>query len=702
MNRAFLALALFALLAACGRLGATPTPTTFPTLPPVTPASPAPPTATASGAPATATAGAPTATATSAGPGPALDLQPLQLLGRGQAFGAVWSPDASRLALGTSLGVHVFDAATLAPVQFLRSEGPVYVVAFSPDCTSPPTPPAQPCAGLLAGGGVGQTGASADQGQVWVWDLATGALTTTLTTGYWINDLALTAADAAGGRLLAVGGLFPTTSAQVWDLNTNEPLMVASPGTGDVPVGASVALSPDGTQLALAGGAGGVFLYHARTGELQRALAGVAGPVYDLAYSPSGALLAAGGEAQAALWDVAAARALHVLPGTGPAWRVAFSPNGQSLAYTMAGSLQVVSTASGQPQRSLPAAEALPPIYWTLGFAPDGTLRAADNRQVLALDPAGSLAPPRALEGFTEAVQGLAFGPGHRLIASELSALRLWEADTGRMVRAWAAAAEGQPALSPDGRQLASGVCTQPGAGSDPDCLQRKILIWDTETGAELRALEAHTSTISAVSYSPEGRWLASAGADTLVYLWDAASGARVHTLAGHSQPVASLAFSPDGQTLASGGYDNEIRLWDVASGALRATLDGSSSAVIALAYSPDGVLLASGSASPDSQVRLWNTTDGSLRTTLPGHLGQVRALAFHPAGGWLVSGGAPAPSGPDDFTLRLWRLTPAGAELYHTFRPHHGAIFAVAFSPDGKRMATGSFDATVQVFAVE
>jgi WD40 repeat protein len=615
----------------------------------------------------------------------------VHLLGLGQAFGAAWSPDASRLALGTSLGVYVFDAATLKPVQLLPSEGPVYVVAFSAD------------GALLAGGGVGQSGASADQGQVWVWDLATsGALTTTLTTGYWVNDLALTAADAPGGRLLAVGGLFPTTSAQVWDLDTSEPLMSASPGAGEAPVGASVALSPDGRQLALAGGAGGVFLYDARTGELQRALAGQPGAVYDLAYSPNGALLAAGGEAQAVLWDVAAARALHVLPGAGPAWRVAVSADGGSLAYTVAGSLQVASTATGRPQRSLPAAEALPPIYWTLGFAPDGTLRAADNRQVLALDPAGNLAPPRPLEGFTEAVQGLAFGPNGRLAASELSALRLWDAATGQVDRAWAAAAEGQPALSPDGRQLASGVCTRLGAGSDPDCLERRLILWEAETGAELRSLEAHTSTVSAVSYSPDGRWLASAGADAMVYLWDAATGAQIHALAGHTQPVASLAFSPDGQTLASGGYDNELRLWDVASGAPRGTLSGSASAVLALAYSPDGVLLAAGSAAPDSQIRLWRVSDNGLLAALPGHLGQVRALAFHPAGGWLASGGAPAPSGPDDYTLRLWRLTPTGADLYHTLRPHNGAIFAVAFSPDGTLLATGSFDATVQVFSVE
>jgi WD40 repeat protein len=265
-------------------------------------------------------------------------------------------------------------------------------------------------------------------------------------------------------------------------------------------------------------------------------------------------------------------------------------------------------------------------------------------------------------------------------------------------------AAEGRPALSPDGRQLASGVCVQAASAAGAGCLQHQVRIWDTETGAELRTLQAHTGTVSAVAYSPDGRWLASAGTDTMIHLWDAATGALARSLAGHTLPVASLAFAPDSRTLASGSFDNVVRLWDTASGAPLGALAGSSAAVPSLAYSPDGALLAAGSAAPDSQIRLWRMPGGSLQAALPGHLGQVQTLAFHPSGRWLASGGAPAPTGPDDFTLRLWRLADdgTGAQLVNTLRPHNGAIFALAFSPDGRLLATGSFDATIQLWAVQ
>ncbi|MCC6187670.1 MAG: hypothetical protein IT318_01440 [Anaerolineales bacterium] len=614
---------------------------------------------------------------------------PRRRLGRGQAFQTAWSPDGARLAVGTSLGVYLLETDSLDPVQFLPADGPVYVVGFSPDGR------------LLAGGGVSREPSSADLGQVWVWSLASGQISNTLAVGYWVNDLALTAVGAAGGRqLLAVGGLYPTPEAQVWDLASSEPLMTASAGLGAASVGASVALSPDGAQLAVGGSTDGVFIYNARTGELQRALTGLDAPVYDLAFSPEGMRLAAGGPNQAAMWDTVSWDLAQRLPAESPVWRVAFSADGQALAYNNGGSVQVASSLTGQPLRSLPASGA--PLC--LSFAPDGALRAADNHQVFGLDAAGLAVPARALSGFGEAVQGLAFGPNGRLAASELSALRLWDTGSARATQTWQVEAQGQPAISPDGRQVASGVCARMAADGRADCLQNVVRVWDADSGAEVRSLPAHTRPVSAVAYSPDGRWLASAGADGMVYLWEAATGRRARALAGHTQPVASLAFAPDSQTLASGGHDNVVRLWDVASGAARGTLSGSSAAVLSLAYAPDGALLAAGSAAPDSQLRLWRAADGSLLAALPGHLGSVQALAFHPSGRWLATGGAPSAAGPDDFTLRLWQLTAdrTGAELIRALRPHAGAIFAVVFSPDGRQMATGSFDATVQVWEVD
>ncbi|KAK4034598.1 WD40-repeat-containing domain protein, partial [Parachaetomium inaequale] len=174
----------------------------------------------------------------------------------------------------------------------------------------------------------------------------------------------------------------------------------------------------------------------------------------------------------------------------------------------------------------------------------------------------------------------------------------------------------------------------------------------------------------------------------------------HLQTLQGHSSSVKAVAFSPDGRLIVSGSCDNTVRVWDAATGAERRVLQGHSSSVNAVAFSPDSRLIVSGSgdntlgvwdaATGDNTVRVWDAATGAERRVLQGHSRSVNAVAFSPDGRLIVSGSA-------DKTVRVWDAA-TGAER-RVLQGHSRSVNAVAFSPDGRLIVSGSADNTVRVW---
>jgi WD40 repeat protein len=234
-------------------------------------------------------------------------------------------------------------------------------------------------------------------------------------------------------------------------------------------------------------------------------------------------------------------------------------------------------------------------------------------------------------------------------------------------------------AFSPDGRLLASG-------GADA-----KVKLWEVASGQEVRTLRGHKALVWSVAFSPDGRLLASGGADSTVKIWEVASGRTVRTLSGHnSWVISSVAFSPDGRLLASGSGDNTVKVWEVASGQEVHTLTGHTNVVKSVAFSPNGRLLASGGN--DKTVKVWEVASGRTVRTLTGHTDWVLGVAFSPDGRLLASAST-------DKTVNLWEVN--SGQLLRTLSGHTDHVRSVAFSPDGRLLASGGNDKTVKVWEV-
>jgi WD40 repeat protein len=203
--------------------------------------------------------------------------------------------------------------------------------------------------------------------------------------------------------------------------------------------------------------------------------------------------------------------------------------------------------------------------------------------------------------------------------------------------------------------------------------------IWDAAAGRRRHLPCDRLADAAALPWlSPDGRLLGVSWEDGTIQLWDTTTGDPQEPLRGHTKRVTVLAFSPDGKRLASVGEDNDgIRLWDIAAGKEVKGLPGAW--MPTLTFSPDGRWLAA--SDENSAVKIYDTEQGAW-LPLGEHQGVVSALAFSPDGGRLAVA--------SDEGIKLWDV--AERKVIRTLSGQDGAT-SLAFSADGQRLASAGFD---------
>lgn len=413
---------------------------------------------------------------------------------------------------------------------------------------------------------------------------------------------------------------------------------------------------------------------------------------------------------------------------------ISFSPDGRLLASASRGGVRLWDPVTGTSRGTL---ESHSEDCNAVVFSPDSRLLASASSHTIILWDLNTKVPQRTLDN-TNRVKKILFSSNGRLLASASwdQTVKIWDLITGALQETF-----GDPSLYENDPELAE---------QDPEMTFRRkmtfspeghflaftsvdtIELWDTRERIFRHRLKGHGDLVRSMAFSPNGQMLASGSSDKTIRLWNPVTGACQSILEGHSGGISSLNFSPNGQLLASGSDDRNIKLWN-SLGVLQGTLEGHSY-ISMVAFSPDSRTLAS--TSWDYTIRLWDSITGTCQGILGKDSDFWCDIAFSPNGELLASASV-------DTTINLWtlvaaiaspsegqRVTPASyggigkgilakillrKDTHHhpatwrkwdsvgatqdTCERHGGPVVALAFSPNGQLLASGSTDMSIELW---
>ena len=654
------------------------------------------PTSTSSPVPATLTSESPTAEATSIStesPSGVIGLQNaaevtrLATLGQGMVNGApFYSTDGQILVIPTTIGIALYESATLQRINSIStlSDGGLILMPTYPRLVALSTDRRLLAANLnsFVFSSTGDFQEDSLRQGIYLWDAANGTMVRKipLNSESPFADLAF----SPDGQTLAAG--FEDGNVQLWRVMDGEELFSTT--------GSQLEFSPDGNMLVTMPSSNGndshVNVYSTTGGELLRQWEG-----QRAIFSPTG-LLAVENDGAVRVMDIEKGITLHAFNGKS----AVFSADGQDLALLDQGNLKIYQVAEGNLLQTL--AGSFETVY-TLQFAPD--------RQTLAMVGEAPMCP-NCMTAPQVAVWHISDGslvktevrdPLWLTYAPKEGFLAIWtnkriyflDPTNGSSVAVfeeYATSVDGI-AFSPDNSLLVAN-------SGQPNLLAR---LWQLDDCRLVKMVEDPNNPgygYSKVAFSPDSQILWVQGG-----FWDSQNTERwMHLdkkLAEEAPPYipSSVSFSPDGSTMAIGYLEGYLQLWNLGEEKLIRKLEGYNGEVVDLAFSPDGSTLAAVYSYPDYAIQLWKVPAGERSLTVKGveWTHEFMQVVFSPDGQTLTTV-AKNEDGMDLGTVELWRAS-NGQRLYQLDAT---GILSVAFSADGKIVATGSYDHTVRLWRTE
>ena len=407
------------------------------------------------------------------------------------------------------------------------------------------------------------------------------------------------------------------------------------------------------------------------------------GTATSIAVSPDGELLALGFRDKVNLWNPRTKTLLKTLPKGGLS--TAFLPDGKTLLTASSGTVRLWNTADWTER------DALEDNAAPFALSADGQRLVTSSREGLQV---WNTANWKELLLLTNASAPMAFSPdGQRLISDSRAGLTVWPLEGGgreivladstnlfgrtlsfsRYGRALMFSPDGQSVIAPRNMLSDRGVFI--------------VGLWDARTGEETAVMPddvehiEHTSGISALAFSPDGKTLATASLDHSIRLWDFASRQRVATLQGHLSEVWAVAFSPDGQTVISAAKDGAVKLWPVRARPKEAKEDLVPGSWQPLAFSRDGRTLAA--LNRQGSVTFFNAATREPDQVFPLETNRLRLSASVSLSEDLRT----LAQGQEDGTVKIWNT-----ENHDTLvlKVSERPVDTVVLSPDGRTLLTG------------